>query len=159
MSLAPSPAHTTAGVSTACPQCSFELWTPLAHAGPVLIGLYDDGRFPGRLIVSLSNHYDHLDDVPPDEVSSFMLSIQDVMRAQRTALNASRINVAVLGNQVAHVHAHLIPRRSTDARPMSAPWEDPRPRQRLGVPAKDDILARLSTALTTAGFPAMRGSV
>lgn len=152
MSVAPSPALLTSKVSTACTQCSFELWTPLASAGPVLVGLYDDGRFPGRLIVSLVEHYDHLEDVPADEVGVFMQFVQDVARAQRSALKAVRINVAVLGNQVSHVHAHLIPRRSTDARPMHAPWEDPRPRQRLEGHSRDDVIAPLLDALATAGF-------
>lgn len=156
MSLAPSPAPSVGKVSAACPQCAFELWTPLAHAGPVLVGLYDDGRFPGRLIVSLVDHYDHLEDVPPAEVGPFMTNVQNAVRAQRSALDVTRVNVAVLGNQVSHVHAHLVPRRSTDARPMSAPWEDPRPRQQLDERHKEDVLARLSFSLIKEGFHSMR---
>lgn len=122
----------------------------------MLVGLYDDGRFPGRLIVSLVNHYDHLEDVPPGEAASFMERVQEASRALRSTFELTRVNVAILGNQVAHVHAHLIPRRADDPRPQSAPWEDPRTRKRLDQQTREAVVSRLYANLAEVGFNDLR---
>jgi diadenosine tetraphosphate (Ap4A) HIT family hydrolase len=68
------------------------------------VGLYDDARFPGRLILSLDEHFEHLEDVPEDLANLFMRDIQLLTRGMRAALMVNRVNVAVLGNQDPHVH-------------------------------------------------------
>lgn len=137
---------------TACARCGFELWTPVAATVAVTAGLYDDGRFPGRLILSLVEHHDHLEDVPADLAVTFLQDAQRAVRAQREALQVPRVDIAVLGNQVSHVHAHLVPRRRSDPRPTRSPWEDPRPRGPLDPGAKADVLHRLTQALAADGW-------
>ncbi|MEV5000374.1 HIT family protein [Nocardioides sp. LML1-1-1.1] len=110
-------------------------------------GLYDDARFAGRLIVSLGQHFDHLDDVPEDLLARFMSDVSRASRTLRLVLSVDRVNVAVLGNQESHVHAHLIPRRRTDADPTTAPWQDPRPRQRLASHEHSELVALLRSVV------------
>lgn len=132
-----------------CTACGFQLWTHLATLEVSEVGLYDDSRFPGRLMVSLREHYEHLDEVPEDVSTAFMRDVRLCSLVLRRDLGAHRVNLAVLGNQEAHVHAHLIPRRSSDEpMPHNAPWQDPRPRTQMSVPQRDEVIGRLIAALT-----------
>lgn len=130
-----------------CKDCGFELWHPLWSNPIVQVGLYDDARFPGRMIVMLNEHYDHFDEVPESLTANFMWELQCISRVARSVLAAERINMSILGNAVSHVHAHLIPRRATDPLPYSAPWSDPRPRATLEIEALEQLTLKLSTAL------------
>ncbi|WP_396652300.1 HIT family protein [Microbacterium sp. SLBN-146] len=113
------------------------------------MGLYSDARFPGRCIVSLNEHAEHLDDLPKDTVSSFMINVAMASKALRIATDAPRINVAILGNQEGHVHAHLIPRYpDSEPLPNKAPWEDPRPRGALDEGDERRLVNLIARALT-----------
>lgn len=96
--------------SVACQQCGFELWEPIAQSSYTSLGLYNDDRFPGRCILSLREHKESLEELTVETMVFFMRDIQIVMKAIRQATNATRVNVAILGNREAHLHAHLIPR-------------------------------------------------
>jgi diadenosine tetraphosphate (Ap4A) HIT family hydrolase len=112
------------------------------------VGLYDDGRFPGRLLVSLNPHYEHLEEVPEHLAHSFTSDIQFASRMLRKVTGAERVNVAILGNQEPHVHAHLIPRLPLhEPIPHRSPWEDPRPRERLAAADRTRLTHDLSRAL------------
>ena len=131
----------------ACSDCGFELWHPLAALSVCDVGLYDDARFPGRMIVSLREHVEHLDEVRPDLLSRLMQDVVAASTVLRKTLGADRVNVAFLGNQVAHVHAHLIPRYgASEPMPTQAPWSDPRPTAKLGAQTRRDVQQQLATA-------------
>ncbi|WP_370894207.1 HIT family protein [Janibacter sp. GXQ6167] len=136
-------------VTTApCLTCGFTLWSPIVSLGVSVVGLYDDGRFPGRAIVSLKEHRDHLEELTEGELSRFMRDIQVVSRALRSEEGVARVNVAILGNQEPHVHAHVIPRRpEIEPLPHNAPWQDTRPRHELSADARADIMKRLRIRL------------
>lgn len=104
-------------------ECGFELWNPVAELSVSSVGLYDDGRFPGRLIISLNDHFDHLDDVDAPIMVAFMGDVRAVSKALREMDEVTRINVAILGNKVSHVHAHVIPRRPLDVNYGLSPWD------------------------------------
>lgn len=116
-----------------CPDCGFDLWIPVANLAASVVGLYDDNRFPGRCLVVLREHHEHLALLEPDLLNLFMADIQAVGRALHEVTGAQRINYALLGNAVAHLHAHVIPRFGThEPRPDRTPWEHPSPRDSLG---------------------------
>lgn len=139
--------------SRAC-ACGFALWRPLLATRSCTVGHYDDARFPGRLIVSLERHFDFIEDVPDRLAARFMVEISSVAKVQREILQADRINVAILGNQVSHVHAHLIPRYSAEeALPHKAPWEDPRPRAQLSPERLQQVEKALIEGLAAVGHP------
>lgn len=139
----PHPESFLPEASTTCDECGFELWTPIWRLNVARAGLYDDARFPGRLIVSLNDHYDHLDEMPSHLLAAFMADVSEASKVLRWSLGADRVNVAVLGNQESHVHAHVIPRKSSDPRPNHAPWQDPRPRTNLSLPEREVVMACL----------------
>jgi diadenosine tetraphosphate (Ap4A) HIT family hydrolase len=113
--------------SAPCPQCGFELWKPIGAFEFSDLGLYDDARFPGRCILSLRPHYEQFDELPEHLRSAFMNEVAIASKAIRLATGANRVNMSILGNAEAHVHAHLIPRYPMDEeRPNQSPWSDPR---------------------------------
>jgi diadenosine tetraphosphate (Ap4A) HIT family hydrolase len=99
------------------------------------------------MIVSLREHVEHLDEVRPDLLSRLMQDVTAASTVLRKTLGADRVNVAFLGNQVAHLHAHLIPRyEASEPMPTKAPWSDPRPCAKLDAPMRRDVRRHLATA-------------
>lgn len=61
-----------------------------------------------------------------------MTEVQEAMKAVLQATTAARVNVAVLGNREAHLHAHLTPRYPDNEQfPDCSPWNDPRENMKL----------------------------
>lgn len=115
-----------------CSTCGFDLWLRIGSLEVSSLGLYNDSRFPGRCLLSLNEHFDHLDNVPTDLRHAFMDDIALASLSIRLATGSPRINVSILGNAESHVHAHLIPRYpETERHPNQAPWADPRPKEKL----------------------------
>ena len=131
-------------VDSCCTVCGFELWAPLAQLTTSTVGLYDDARYPGRLLVSVHNHYDYLDQLPPAELHAFMNDVRSASRVLRGWDDVDRVNVAVLGNNDPHVHAHVVPRRRTDPNRGYAPWDrdDRRP-----IPLEPTVKAAIAIDL------------
>lgn len=127
-----------------CPTCGFELYHPIAELKVSRLSLYDDGRFPGRSILALNAHQEHFEDLDEDLSHNFMLDAQNAIQGLKKVTGAKRVNFAILGNAVSHVHAHLIPRYpDLEAKPNSSPWDDPRPRQTLPPERKESLLQEL----------------
>lgn len=140
-------AETSSGLVTAapCSTCGFALWIPITRLDVSSVGLYDDGRFPGRLIVSLNEHRDHVDELSEVELTRFMCDIQTATRVLRADEDVVRVNIAILGNQESHVHAHVIPRRpEREPLPSNAPWQDLRPRAALAAGLRTEIAESLA---------------
>lgn len=133
----------------ACNECGFTLWRPV-HALPhSLVGLYDDARFPGRCIVSFIDHADRFEDLPPDSVLSFVMDVNKVARAVMKSTGCDRVNIAIMGNAVSHVHAHIIPRYAGQEQyPKKSPWNDPRPVMHLTPGDITAICQSISSELT-----------
>ena len=114
-----------------CARCGFGIWLPVGDLPASTVGLYDDARFPGRVIVSAHEHHEHLDEMPADALAAFMADVARTSRAVRSLDGVERVNVAVLGNQEPHVHAHVIPRRAGEVNAGKAPWDEAPPRRKL----------------------------
>ncbi|WP_396910900.1 HIT family protein [Mycolicibacterium sp.] len=136
-------ASTSATLQQECPMCGFALFTPIAKLRVSHAGLYDDARFPGRLIVSLDTHFEHFDQVDPVVLAQFMADLQTASVVLRKMGGVDRVNVAVLGNKDPHVHAHVIPRRLSDANFGVAPWEGAAPHCTLDPAVRVALIERL----------------
>lgn len=158
------PTHTE---DSPCVSCGFELWEPIAKSLTSKLGLYNDDRFPGRCILELSEHRTSLEDVSMDSILGFMRDIQIAMEAIRLAVNADRVNVAILGNRDAHVHAHLIPRfPKLEEFPDCSPWNDRREKGVLGANDVNELKQRIARQLQrtetrgkTRLMPAAQGTI
>jgi|ERR1035438_499757 diadenosine tetraphosphate (Ap4A) HIT family hydrolase len=135
-------------VGYACAVCEFELWNPVCQLGVSFLGIYNDGRFPGRSILVLNEHIEHWEDVPGSLLSAYVADSQKAMRTISAVTHADRVNLAVLGNTDAHVHFHLIPRyRESEPLPNKSPWNDPRPQEKMDGRTVKDLVAGLAEQL------------
>ena len=66
------------------------------------------------------NHAFHFEDMPSDEMASFMCEVQRAGAALRKVTGAVKINYEMHANSGAHLHIHLFPRYLDDEFP-SAP--------------------------------------
>ena len=89
--------------------------------------LADEPDWPGLIRVIWNGHVAEMSDLTDPERSKVMTAVNGVERAMRRVLVPEKINLASLGNQVPHVHWHIIPRFSNDSRFPLPIWA---PRQR-----------------------------
>jgi diadenosine tetraphosphate (Ap4A) HIT family hydrolase len=130
-----------------CRVCEFTLRLPVAAMVVSDVGLYDDARYLGRLLVSAHEHYDHLDEMPDGVLVAFMRDVRAAMAALRGFDQVERVNLAILGNGDRHVHAHLIPRRPGEPNVGRAPRDGAGPHGFLEPSARAILMARLANTL------------
>lgn len=136
--------------SAPCGICGFELFVPIAERDCVAVGLYDDNRYPGRCILTLRSHYDHLDQVPPDEGVEFFREGAGIGGALRHLGLGDRINYAVFGNEHPHVHMHIVPRDfRSDPHPRRPIWEDERKAGQLQGELREYLVESIAHRLTS----------
>ena len=102
--------------------------------------LPDEPDYPGFVRVAWNAHAAEMTDLSSRERERLMAAVWTAERVVRERLNPDKVNVASLGNLVAHVHWHVIPR-----------WRDDRhfPAPIWGAPAqgRDDAIARRRAAV------------
>lgn len=119
------------GAPTDCPLC-------LAHDPPTIwrdarlrVISAGDADYPGFLRVVWNEHIREMTDLEPAARDHCLLVVFAVERALRDTLQPHKINVATIGNQVPHLHWHVIPRFEDDAHFPDPVWAA---RRRDGVP-------------------------
>jgi diadenosine tetraphosphate (Ap4A) HIT family hydrolase len=131
-----------------CPQCGFEVYVPIAETKESVYGLYDDARFPGRGLLVVKQHFEHLDELPEDLADASMQQAITVGRILKDLEFGPRINYAVLGNEHPHVHWHIIPRQGlSDAIPTRPVWEHPQKSRKLGRAEQREIVEKIRRSL------------
>lgn len=81
-----------------------------------------DPDYPGFLRVIWHAHVAEMTDLEPAECNYFLRVVLAVERALRDTLQPVKINLASLGNQVPHLHWHVIPRFADDAHFPDPVW-------------------------------------
>lgn len=86
----------------------------------------------GWCVLILREHREHLSDLPREEQLAIFDEVSRVAGAIRAVFPTSgidggppRINYECLGNQVNHIHWHVIPRHASDPDPKNAVWGIP----------------------------------
>jgi len=109
----------------ACPACTGQ-WPPagqrIADCGATVAYLHDDQFFAGWTVLVLKRHATELWQLAPAERAALIEEVARVARAVGTAFDAVKLNYELLGNQIAHIHWHLIPRRADDPAPTAPVW-------------------------------------
>lgn len=77
--------------------------------------LVNDPLFAGFTRVVWQEHAAEMTDLTPEQRSQLMRTVCLVEQIQRDVLHPTKVNLASLGNMVAHVHWHIIPRFEDDA--------------------------------------------
>jgi diadenosine tetraphosphate (Ap4A) HIT family hydrolase len=110
----------------------------------------------GYCILIARSHAVELHHLLSSERRSYLEEMCFLAEAIDSAFKPRKMNYEALGNQVAHLHWHLFPRRHDDPEPLKPVWlgleraeHDPIERQRLqtGSIPRMEITARLREAL------------
>jgi diadenosine tetraphosphate (Ap4A) HIT family hydrolase len=87
--------------------------------------LHDDQFFKGWTVVVFRRHATELFQLAPTERMQLMEEVTLVAKTLAQVFDARKINYELLGNQLPHIHWHLIPRLATDPAPLEPVWRVP----------------------------------
>lgn len=112
-----------------CPLCQPDRETLLWQGRQARVVLVEDSPYAGYCRVIWQTHVAEMTDLSADDRRQLMDIVFAVEATLRRALLPTKINLASLGNQVAHLHWHVIPRQADDATFPDAIWAAPRREQ------------------------------
>lgn len=132
--------------ATGCPFCA-TAGGPVVWEDPFarVILAEDEEEHPGFCRVILSRHVREMTDLSHTDRERLMKVVFAVETAQRALLDPHKVNLASFGNQVPHVHWHVIPRFADDPHFPNPTWGE-----RTGGtvhPVPDDYVAGLAREL------------
>jgi len=84
--------------------------------------LVDDAHYPGFCRVVWNAHVKEITDLSRLDRALLMNAVWQVEQAVRETMQPDKINLASLGNMVAHLHWHVIPRYRDDVHFPSPVW-------------------------------------
>ena len=84
--------------------------------------LHEDQFFPGWTVVVFKRHATELFHLAPTERIMLMEEVNLVAKVVAQVYEARKINYELLGNQLPHIHWHVIPRLAEDPAPLEPVW-------------------------------------
>lgn len=137
-------------MSAACAACD-KSWPPSEAriAGFALSDAYlhQDQSMLGWTVLVLRRHATELFELTEKERAELIEEVSALARAVAIAFDARKVNYALLGNQLPHIHWHVIPRRADDPHPHVPPWSVARPPVTLAAAERDAHIARVRDVL------------
>lgn len=107
------------------------------------IEVADHSSFPYYLLIVFESHVPELTDISAADRYRAMDLIASVESVLRVLLSPRKINVASLGNQVAHLHWHVIARFEWDLTFPDSIWSPARsrpcPSAPIGLPPPEEV--------------------
>ena len=108
-----------------CKACS-GIWPRTDHfiavLGLSMAYLHDDQFFPGWTVVVFKRHATELFHLAPTERIQLMEEVSRFAKILSEMFDAKKMNYGLLGNQLPHIHWHLIPRLQNDPAPLEPVW-------------------------------------
>ncbi len=104
-----------------CKLVAAEIPAAVVYENDALIAFLDNGPLAdGHLLITPREHFERLSDVPPDTCALLARAMPLLVRAMSEVVSSPGCNVLlndgkVAGQEVPHVHFHLIPRRENDS--------------------------------------------
>jgi len=97
--------------------------------------LHDHQPYEGWCVLLVKDHAEHLHQLPVERQARLAEDIAHAAAAIAQAFHPARINYECLGNQLAHIHWHVIPRYKApiDPDPRSVVWVRPAAELQSGV--------------------------
>ena len=113
--------------------------------------LHDDQFFPGWTVVVFQHHATELFQLAPTERFQLMEEVNRVAKTLAETYQAKKINYELLGNQLPHIHWHVIPRLAGDPAPLEPVWRVPHSPVLLSGSVLQEAINRLADPLRMAG--------
>jgi len=126
------------GDPSPCPLCQPAAGQVLWRDGDCRVILAGDADYPAFCRVIWNEHVREMTDLAPGQRAHFLEVVFAAEQALRDLLHPGKINLASLGNQVAHLHWHVIPRFDDDAHFPDPVWAA---RRREGIAHAVDAVA------------------
>ncbi|HEY5634976.1 MAG TPA: HIT family protein [Burkholderiaceae bacterium] len=120
-------ARAARGGAPGCPLCEGEGGEVVWRDRKLRVILPDEPDYPGFTRVVWAAHVAEMTDLAPADRNRLMEVVWRVERAQRAVFAPHKINLASLGNVVAHLHWHVIPRWRDDRHFPQPVWGTPAP--------------------------------
>jgi diadenosine tetraphosphate (Ap4A) HIT family hydrolase len=112
--------------------------------------LHEDQFFPGYVLLVLRRHAAELYELSAPERRVLIEKVSRVAGALARVFRPQKMNYELLGNQVPHMHWHLVPRLSTDPEPHAPIWRVEHQPTPLSPAAARDRIEAIRRALSTA---------
>ncbi|HEU4684550.1 MAG TPA: HIT family protein [Nitrospira sp.] len=109
--------------------------------------LHDDQFFPGWTVLVLKRHATELFQLTAAERASLIEEVTLIAKVLAQVFEAHKMNYELLGNQLPHIHWHVIPRSRHDPAPLSPVWLVHHDQQRLSLEALDQRLHAIQAGL------------
>ena len=109
--------------------------------------LHDDQFFPGWTVLVLKRHATELFDLSIEERSALVDDVARGAQVVAVEFQAIKMNYALLGNLIPHIHWHLIPRQAGDPSPRDPVWSVPHEPVSLGAEERNERIARIRRRL------------
>jgi diadenosine tetraphosphate (Ap4A) HIT family hydrolase len=113
--------------------------------------LNEDQFFPGWVFVVLRRHATELYELSAAERGVLIEDVSQMAEALHRVYNPLKMNYELLGNQVPHIHWHLIPRLVGDPDPRWPVWRASHEPRRLPAPEVAARIQAIREALTARG--------
>lgn len=99
----------------------------IAELSETMAVLHDHQPYSGWVVLLLKGHDEQFDRLSESRQAGVMRDIGVAARAVRSVTGCRRINYECLGNVLAHVHWHIVPRfeEPRDPNPTRAIWVQP----------------------------------
>jgi len=140
--------------AAACPMCDLIVKEGELHVADLptaRVYFNEDQFFPGWVYVVLRRHATELYELSPAERAAHVEDVSRVAGALAAVYRPAKMNYELLGNQVPHIHWHLVPRLAGDPDPQWPVWRtahDPKPL------ATEDRIARIAAIRRAIAGPA-----
>lgn len=112
--------------------------------------LHDDQFFPGWTVVLFKRHATELFHLAPTERIQLMEEVNLVAKTLAQVFDAKKINYELLGNQLPHIHWHVIPRLASDPSLLEPVWRVQHEPLLLSSPDLQSTIQRLRQAVQIA---------
>ena len=119
----------------------------IADLGLSAAYLHEDQFFCGWTVVVFKRHARELFELAPTERIQLMEEVSRLAKVLFETFEANKINYAQLGNQIPHIHWHVIPRLPNDPAPLEPVWSVAHDRLVLLPDQGQALIARIRTAL------------
>lgn len=130
-----------------CPLCTPKHETILWRDNDCRIILVPDAHYGGFCRVIWQAHVKEMSDLSMAQQQHFMAVVFSVEAVLRETLQPDKINLASLGNQVPHLHWHVIPRFADDAHFPDPIWATVRREGQVHVVDQAALMRRLDMKL------------
>lgn len=128
-------------------------WPPphlrITDGGLTVAYLNEDQFFPGWTVLVLKRHATEIFELTREERAALIEEVSGIARALASAFGAVKINYALLGNQLPHIHWHVIPRLADDPAPLETVWAVPHAPRPLDADERHARIALISAHLGT----------